>query len=1050
MIQRLVDLALKLPGIVLALMVGLICVGGWCYHELDIEAYPNPIPPMVEVITQPDGWSAEEVERYVTVPLEVGLAGMPGLDHIRSQSLFGLSDIKCYFKWGTNYQEARKEVVTRLQFIRLPNNNQAMISPWNAIGEIYRYTLQGKNYTLQDLKTAQEWILQRQFKQVPGVIDVTSFGGEEKQYQVGVDPYRLRGYGLTLTQLTDALQNANQNVGGQRVTFGEQSYDVRGIGLFKSVQDISDVVISERHGAPIRVRDVARVAIGPAPRLGKIGADDTPDVVQGIVLMRYGAETPSTLKGVHERVEQIRREKLLPPGMEIKPYYDRGDLVNLTTHTVVENVALGMALVAVILLLFLGHMRAAAITALTIPLALLGAITGLVASDTSANLLSLGAIDFGIVVDSAVIMTENVFRHLGKHGQGSTRDRILVAAKEVATPMAYSTLIIGISFLPLFTMKGVSGVIFAPMAKTYAYAIGTAIILALTVVPVLIMKLIKSETEEKENFLMRGLHRVYNPLFEAALRFPKIALIACLAPIGLCIGLFPMLGREFMPKLEEGNLWIRATLPMSVSYEHSANAVDRMRRIVRGCPTDLNQPCTPAVQTHPEVLAAVSQVGRPDDGTDVTGFFNIEIFAPLKPFGDMPRGWTKTRLTEELNRELQTEFPGVVFNFSQIIRDNVEESVAGVKGENSIKISGPDIKQNEEVAQEVSRVMSGVRGVTDLGVLSSLGQPNLRITPDRKACARYGMNTGDVTAAVTAAIGGEAITQVYEGERYFDLVVRWLPVYRDSVDVIRQITVNSPAGMPIPLNQIATIELADGPSTIYREDGRRNAPVKFSVRGRDLNSTIQEARAAVEKRVTVPYGVQLKWAGEMNELKEAEIRLAVIIPLTLLLITFLVYSSVKNWLDTLIVLAQIPVAVTGGLLALLLTGTHFSVSAAMGFISVFGIAIQDALILVTYFQKLHREGMSVVDAAREASEKRFRPVLMTTFVAMFGLLPAALSNGIGAQTQKPLAIVVIGGSLLLATLTRILQPCLRVLAQRFIEYRKAPPSVRSSQRGILA
>jgi cobalt-zinc-cadmium resistance protein CzcA len=1019
MIQRLVAFALRAPVIVGALALLIIVTGLFAYRELDIEAYPNPVPPLVEVITQPNGWSAEEVERYVTVPLEIGLAGMPGLDHIRSQSLFGLSDVKCYFKWDIEYKDARQEVINRMQFVQMPPGVQSQLSPWNAIGEVFRYVVRGKGYTLKDLKTAEDWILERQFKQVPGVIDVVSFGGESKEYHVEVDPYRLRGHNVTLSQLLSSLANANQNVGGQRLSIGEQAYTVRGIGLIKSLRDVGDVVVLEQKGIPIRVRDIATVVIGFAPRLGQVGHDDDNDVVQGTILMRYGGETPKTLQGIYERIEYIRQYHLLPPGMDIEPYYDRGKLVGLTTHTVMENLLVGMLLVTFVLLLFLGNTRASLITAVNIPIALLIAFCGMVGTGTPANLISLGAVDFGIVIDSTVIMMENIFRHLGHHGRGTMAQRIENAASEVGGPMAFSTVIIGVAFLPLFTMTGVSGVIFSPMAHTYAFAIGGAILLALTLTPVLSSRLMHVGAEEKDPWIMVQLAKLYQPLFGFALRRPRAALIISAVPIVLCVVLFPFLGGEFMPKLEEGNFWIRATLPTSISLEQSSKYVGKMRAILRKCP---------------EVETVISQVGRPDDGTDVSGFFNIELLAPLKPFDEWPRGLTKEKLTEELSSEMHDAFPGVVFGFSQAISDNVEEAISGVKGENSIKVIGPDLKVNESKADAIVDVMAKVRGVKDLGMFRSLGQPSIKIVPDRAAAARYGLNTGDIEAVVQAAVGGQAVTQVYEGEKHFDLTVRWLEPYRGSVKAIRQITVSSPDGSQIPLGQLAQITEEESPSVIFREDGRRYSPVKFSVRERDLKGTIDDAQRQIAAKVPLPYDTHLEWGGEINELKEAMGRLFFIIPLTLLLIGFLVYSAVKNGLDTLIVFAGIPVACTGGVLALLLTRVNFSVSAAMGFISIFGIAVQDALIVVTYFQRLvDQENYSIAEAARLAAERRLRPVLMTTLVAMLGLLPAALSHGIGSQTQKPLAIVVIGGALILAVLPRLLQPAALVLAHSWRE-----------------
>jgi cobalt-zinc-cadmium resistance protein CzcA len=723
--------------------------------------------------------------------------------------------------------------------------------------------------------------------------------------------------------------------------------------------------------------------------------------------MRYNGQANPTLEGIKKKVKFIEENNILPPGMKLVPYYDRGNLTKLTVHTVLENVLIGMALVFLVLLLFLSNARAAIITALNIPLALTVAIISIVATGQSANLLSLGAVDFGIVVDSTVIMMENIFRHLGSHGKGSMNERVLAGAREVGTPMMYS--------------------------------IAGAILFALTLTPVLAAKLLPANLEEKENFIMHFLHKVYNPFFDAALRRPKLALAVRTIPIFACIALFPLLGRDFMPKLEEGNLWIRATMPMSISLEKSAEYTTRMRRILRGCPTDPKVECTDANRAHPEVVTVISQLGRPDDGTDVTGFFNIEFFAPLKPFDEWPHGMTKDKLTDELNTQLSEAFPGTIFNFSQYILDNVEEATAGVKGANSVKIFGRDIDQNEKYAGQVVDVMRTVPGIVDLGLFRTLGQPDVKITPDRTALARYGLNTGDVANVVQSALGGltgngSPVVEVYEGDKFFDLTVRWKERYRSSIEAMREITVSTPSASYIPLGQIARIEQVTGPTTIYRENLQRYAPVKFGVRGRDLAGAIADAQRKIKEKVQLPYGMHLEWEGEIQELKSVEQRLTIIIPLTILLIGFVVYIAVGNWVDTMIILIDIPVACTGGVLALLVTGTTFSVSAAMGFISIFGIAIQDAILIVTYFQRLREvEGHSIEQAAREAAEKRFRPVLMTTLVAMLGLMPAALSNGIGAQTQKPLAIVVIGGSLILAVLTRILQPPLLVLAHHWLE-----------------
>jgi cobalt-zinc-cadmium resistance protein CzcA len=1035
-IARIVRFVLGAPAIVVLLAVAILGAGLYGYRQLDIEAYPNPVPPMIEVITQPAGLSAEEVERYVTIPLENSLNGMIDLDHIRSQSLFGLSDIKCYFAWNVPYYMGEQRVLNRLGLVTLPPGMTPQLSPWSAIGEIYRYVVRGDGYTLADLKTAEDWVLERQFRQVPGVIDVVGFGGHTKEFHVEVDPFRLKGHGLTLAQVEAAIGNANQNVGGQRLTLGEQSFNVRGVGLIASLSDIRDIVITAQKGTPIRVRDVADVSVGHAPRLGIVGKDLTPDVVQGTVLMRYGAHSLRTLANVHAKVSEMERRHVLPPGMRIEPYYDRDDLVHLTTHTVRENLIVGIILVAGVLWLFLGHGRAALITAVNIPLALMLAFIGMVASGTPANLISLGAVDFGIVVDSTVIMMENIFRHLTLPGRQSRLERVLAAASEVGPPMFSSTLIIGVAFVPLFTLTGVTGVIFSPMAHTYAFAIGGAILLALTLTPVLASRLLRvtpppddaPSTEVEESRAMRVLERLYRPLFGFALRRKWTALlIGGTVVIASLVGA-SFLGREFMPKLEEGNFWIRATLPTSIALETSAAYVGRMRALVLGCPDE--GPCDLAHRKRPEVTTVVSQLGRPDDGTDVSGFNNIELFAPLKPSSQWRRGLTKARLTAELSDELEAAFPGVIFNFSQMISDNVEEAMSGVKGENTVKVVGPDLHVNEEKANEIVDIMEQVPGVEDLGLFPSLGQPNVRITPDRLLCARYGLNVGDVGAVIQAAIGGQALTQVYEGEKRFDLTVRWAPAYRKDPPTIRNIMVATPDGAQVPLGQIAKIVEENGPAIIYRESNRRYAPVKFSVRGRDLASTIDDAQQRIAQKVKLPYDTHLEWAGEINQLNEATSRLLVIIPLTLLLIAVIVYSSVKSWKDMLIVLGGIPLASSGGIFALLVTRTTFSISAAMGFVSIFGIAVQDALIVVSYAQRLWQGGMGLAEGARHAAERRLRPVLMTTFVAMLGLTPAALSRGIGADTQKPLAIVVIGGALMLAILPRLVQPALLVLAHR--------------------
>ncbi len=1038
-IERLVTAALRAPALVGLAAIAVVLGGVVAFHRLDIEAYPNPVPPMIDVIAQPPGWSAEEVERYVTIPLETALAGMPDLVNMRSQSLFGLADVKSYFSWDVDYWTAQQRVINRLENLALPNDIQPTLSPWNAIGEIYRYQVTGPGYSLADLKTAQDWILERQFRHTPGVADVVGFGGLTKQYLVEVDPFRLRGQGVSVQQLLDAVGNANRDVGGQRLSLGEQSFVVRGVGLIRSLPDIEQVSLMVSDGIPVRVADVATVRVGAAPRLGLVGKDGDADIVEGIVLMRYGASSLDTIRGVHQRIDRIRDQRALPPGMEITPIYDRTDLVRVTTHTVFENLLVGMLLVASVLWLFLGELRAAALTALNLPLALLVAFIGMKVTGIPANLLSIGAVDFGIVVESTVIMVETISRKLaepvqpGGDREANTADAIRAAAHEVGRPLLSSTLIIAVAFIPLFTLTGVAGVIFAPMARTYAFAIGGAGLLAVTLTPVLAARLLKRKAHahdepsaEGESWLMRKLLRVYRPLFAFAIDRARLAAVVVGGLVVLLLAAANFLGREFMPKLEEGNFWIRATLPISISLEQASSYVGRMRAIVLGCPGQDPAQCPRAQRARPEIQTVVSHLGRPDDGTDVGGFYNLELFAPLSPKSEWRRGITKATLTEALSRELEGAFPGVDFNFSQAISDNVEEAMSGVKGENTVKVVGPDVTVNEAKAREILEVMTNIRGVADLGIFRSLGQPAVRITPDRVLAARYGLNVGDVETVVEAAIGGRAVTQVYEQEKHFDLTVRWAPQYRQSPEAIRNLLVPTPDGAQVPLAELASVVEETGPAVIFRENNARYVPVKFSVRGRDLGSAIAEAQRAIEQRVKLPYGTHLEWAGEMDELRDTMARLVFIVPLTLVLIAILVYSTVRALRETLIVLTAIPTAWSGGVAALFLTGTHFSIAASMGFISLLGLAVQDALLVVTGAQRAWAAGAPVREGVRSAAERFLRPALMAGSVALLGLLPAAVSQSLGAETQKPLAVVVIGGALALALLTRVLQPALLV------------------------
>ena len=1017
MIASLMALALRERVVVIGIAILLLIAGAYSFSQLDIEAYPDPVQPMVEVLTLPAGLSAEEVEKLVTVPTEYGLSGMIGLEAMRSISLFGLSDIRCYFSWDSDYYYDRSQTINQLTFISLPEGISAGISPQNSIGEIYRYTIQGPDHDLIKEKEVQDWILEKQLKTVPGVIDVTGFGGLTKQYHVDVDPQRLAYYGVSLSQLIGAIRNSNTSAGGNYLSVGEQAFDVRGLGFIHGIDDISNIVLSASHGTPIRVANVADVSVGYAPRLGIVGMNHQNEVVTGIVLMRKYGNTLQTLRGVERKVDELNNSGELPRGYKVVPYYDRTGLVETTLQTVIENLSIGMALVFLVLIFFLGNLRAAVIAAINIPLALCGAFTLMQMGGTAANLISLGAIDFGIIIDTTVIVMENIDRHLtsGILPHESTRLKILHAAQEVGGPMLFSTIIFLIAFLPLFTMRGVEGAIFSPMSHTYAYALGTAILLAISLTPVLASYFFAHGMTVAHNPLWEGVAGFYHRVFARVLEWPRatLGLVAMLA-LGV-LSLYPMIGGQFLPKLEEGNIWATATMPLTISLAQGARLANGMREVIA---------------SFPEVKTVVSQLGRPDNGTETTGFFNIEFYVELTPRRTWPRGMTKQDLLDRLDRKLHSRYPGVAFDYSQNIEANVNEALSGVKGSNSVKVFGPDLETDERIANQIKATLDTVRGVVDTAVYRSLGQPNVLISPDRKAAARYGLNSGDVAAVVEAAIGGEAVTQVLEGDRRFDLVVRWKPEYRQSLDAIRNIRVSLPAGGMVPLGQIAGVKTSEGASFIYREQLERYVPVRFGVRGRDLQSAVEEAKSRVARAVSLPEGVHLQWAGEYGELKAANRRLAVVVPFALILIAGVLFGATTSLIDTFIIMAQIPVACLGGILGLFVTGTPFSVSAAVGFISIFGIAVMDGILLSFYIRQLWDEGHPFVESIIMGSDRRLRATMMTDLVDALGLLPAAISTRIGAQTQRPLAIVVIGGALAIMVLTRILQPVLIYLFHR--------------------
>jgi heavy metal efflux system protein len=1029
--NAIIAFSLRFRALMVALYVFVMVGGVIAFLQLNIEAYPDPVPPLVDIVTQNPGQSAEEIERYITIPIEIGVATAPYLSAMRTISLFGLSDVKLQFTYDLTYEEAEQKVLNRLsQLPTLQNQAQPTISPWSPIGEIYRYQLVGPpGYSVMDLKTLQDWVIARRFRAAPGVIDVTGWGGKTKTFEIQIDREKLVAYGLTLPQVLQALTNSNINVGGNTVDMGQQSAVVRGVGLIRSMSDIQNTMLTAANGTPVLLSDIAQVMVGNKPRLGIAGRDNENDIVQGIVLMRRGQQSLPTIERVKAEVEKINSSNILPLGVRIERIYDRSDLINLTTRTVLHNMIFGMILVFLIQWIFLGDLRSAIIVSSTIPFALFCAVGLLVLRGQSANLLSVGAIDFGLIVDATVIMVENIFRHLaegaprngareapapaGLRGKLAT---IFRAATEVNRAIFFSAAIIIVGFIPLFTLRGVEGHIFAPMAQTYAYALAGALIGTFTVVPALSAYLLHERVRETETIVVRALRRVYTPVVEFAIAHRLLALTVTGALFLLALLAVRFLGLEFLPHLEEGNLWIRATMPTSISLDEGNAAVNRMRM---------------AIKAFPEVQTVVSQQGRPDDGTDATGFFNAEFFAPLRPADEWRRGLSKDKLIEEINAELEENFPGVSFNFSQYIQDNVEEAVSGVKGENTVKLVGNDVVALTQTAEKIKAAMSSVRGVTDLAVFTSLGQPTLSIDVDRKAAARYGLAPGDINAAIQTAVGGQAAGDLYEegSDRHFPLIVRLAPKYRQNIESISGLTiaVQDPTTnkvAQIPLSEVANIKLVTGAAFIYREQQQRYIPIKFSVRGRDLGSTVLEAQRRIAETVDLPPGYRLEWAGEFGNLQDAVKRLEVIVPVTILLIGILLYVNFASLIDTLLGVAVIPMAMVGGIFALYVTQTPFSVSAAIGFIALFGIAVMEGIILISYYNQLIAGGAERGAAILQACRTRFRPVMMTCFAACVGLLPAALSTAIGAQVQRPLALVVVGGILLTPILVLVILPVL--------------------------
>jgi cobalt-zinc-cadmium resistance protein CzcA len=1010
MIRLLVDYTLNNRFIVLSIAFLLFMWGVISFEKLPVEAYPDVANVWVQVITQWPGRAAEELEQQVTIPIEIQMNGIPHLQHVRSASLAGLSVVNLIFDDDSDNDWDRQKVLERVAQVTLPPNVTAQIGPdFSPIGSIYWYTLKSDNpaYDVMELKSIQDWVISKYLKSVPDVVDNSSFGGITREYQVRIDPDKLVSYGLSLAQVEQQLSNSNANAGGSFIEQGAQQINVRAVGLVHSVSDIEKTVLKTQNGAALRIKDIAVVSQGPKIRLGQIGkaihrADgvvvDDPDVVEGIVFMRKGADTATTLEGIHAVVHQLN-DHILPRGVKIVPYLDRDDLVHYTTHTVMHNLTEGMILVVIVLFLFLGNARAAIIVALTIPFALLFASICLDLRHISANLLSLGALDFGMVVDGAVVMVENIVRHLNRREteRGTPLEQIRIAAHEVQRPVFYAIAIIITAYLPIFTLQRVEGKLFKPMAWTVVFALVGALMFSMLVAPALASLLFRLGVKEWDNPPMRYLTLQYRKAVTWAIRHRPVTVgIAALSfALAIFLGFSGVIGSEFLPHLDEGAIWVRGTLAPSTGPTESAHVAERARQIL----------CS-----FPEVPQVVDQIGRPDDGTDTTGFFDTEYFVDLLP----KEKWRpvfhqdKEKLIAAMDRELQ-KMPGVIWNFSQPISDNLEEAVSGVKGALAVKIYGDDLKTLEAKGDQVVGIMRGVRGVEDLGLFRLLGQPNLDFAVDRDEASRYGINVSDVQDAIQTAVGGNTLSQVLIGEQKYDLVLRYLPEFRDTREAIEKIRLLSPTGERVSLAQLTKVTVSDGGSEIYREANSRYVAVKYSVRGRDLGSTVEEAIKKVEAGAKLPPGYTIDWAGEYESQKRAQRRLMLVLPLTILVISIILYTMFKSMKWALLIMMNVAMAPLGGLLALLATGTNLSVSSGVGFLALFGVSVQTGVIMLEYINQLRAKGYTIEESAAEGAVLRLRPIMMTMLVATLGLLPAALSHGIGSDSQRPFAIVIVGG-----------------------------------------
>jgi cobalt-zinc-cadmium resistance protein CzcA len=1032
MIRNLVAFALNNRFVVLSLALLLFVWGAVAFKALPVEAYPDVANVWVQVITQWPGRAAEEVEQQVTVPIEIQMNGMPHVQHVRSASLAGLSVVNLIFDDDSDNDWDREKVNERVGQVTLPPGVTATIGPdFSPIGSIYWYTLKSDNpsYGVMELKTLQDWVIAKYLKSVPDVVDDSSFGGITREYQIRLDPDKMVSYGLTLAQIEQQLTNTNANAGGSFIEQGAQQINVRAVGLVRDVQDIDKTVIKTQNGTPLRIRDIAVVEQGPKIRLGQIGKAihrsdgvvlDDNDVVEGILFMRKGADTATTLEGIHAMVRRLN-EEILPPGVKIVPYLDRDDLVHYTTHTVMHNLTEGMILVVIILFIFLGNARAALIVALTIPFSLLFAAICLDLRHISANLLSLGALDFGMVVDGAVVMVENIVRHLNqpsRNYQLTPMDKIRQAAHEVQRPVFYAIGIIITAYLPIFTLQRVEGKLFKPMAWTVAFALLGALTFSMVVAPALASFLFRSGIKEWRNPVMEWITARYRHAVNWAIQNRRITIGAALVSFAFTIylALGGVIGSEFLPHLDEGAIWVRGTLAPSAGPTEGARVAERARQILA---------------SFPEVPQVVDQVGRPDDGTDTTGFFNTEYFVDLLP----KEKWrpvfhqNKELVIEAMNRELE-KIPGVIWNFSQPISDNLEEAVSGVKGALAVKIYGDDLKTLEEKGDAVVDVMRKVRGVEDLGLFRVLGQPNLDFEVDRDAAARYGVNVSDVQDAIQTAVGGNALNQVLIGEQKYDLVLRYQPEFRNTREAIEKIRLVAPTGERVSLAQLTKVNVKDGGSEIYREANSRYVAIKYSVRGRDLGSTVEEAIRKVNASVKLPTGYTYDWAGEYESQKRSERRLLVVLPVTILVIFVILYTMFRSMKWALLILTNVAMARLGGLVALLITHTNFSVSSGVGFLALFGVSVQTGVIMLEYINQLRAKGYTIEESAAEGAVLRLRPIMMTMLVATLGLLPAALSHGIGSDSQRPFAIVIVGGLISDLVMSIFLLPALYTVFAR--------------------